>query len=70
MQVDRITGLLTYFDLPVTPPDFPVDDYLSVMQRDKKVKDGKVRVVLNHGLGSASLHQLDDLAVYLKELLT
>jgi 3-dehydroquinate synthase len=69
-QVNRITDLLTYFDLPVTPPDFSVADYLAVMQRDKKVRDGKVRVVLNHGLGSASLHQVDDLAVYLKELLT
>ena len=69
-QVDRIIQLLTYFALPVTPPDFSVADYLAVMQRDKKVKDGKVRVVLNHGLGSASLHQLDDLAVHLKELLT
>ena len=69
-QVNRIKELLTYFELPVTPPDFSVADYLAVMQRDKKVKDGMVRVVLNHGLGSADLHQVDDLDIYLKELLT
>ncbi len=69
-QVNRIKELLTYFALPVTPPDFSVADYLAVMQRDKKVKDGMVRVVLNHGLGSADLHQVIDLDIYLKELLT
>lgn len=69
-QVNRIIGLLTHFDLPVIPPDFTVADYLAVMQRDKKVKDGKVRVVLNHGLGSADLHQVENLDIYLKELLT
>ena len=69
-QVNRITELLTFFELPVTPPDFSVADYLAVMQRDKKVKDGMVRVVLNHGLGSADLHQVVDLDIYLKELLT
>ena len=60
-QVNRIKELLTYFELPVTPPDFSVADYLAVMQRDKKVKDGMVRVVLNHGIGSADLHQVDGL---------
>src|SRR5210317_1132885 len=69
-QLDRIIDLLTYFELPVTPPDFSVADYLAVMQRDKKVKDGIVRVVLNHGIGSADLHQVDGLDKYLKDLLT
>ena len=69
-QLDRIIDLLTYFELPVTPPDFSVADYLAVMQRDKKVKDGIIRVVLNHGIGSADLHQVDGLDKYLKDLLT
>jgi 3-dehydroquinate synthase len=68
-DVERIIALLTYFDLPVTPPDFTVADYLAVMQRDKKVKDGAVRLVLNHGIGSAALHQVNDLERYLDELL-
>ncbi|MBE0577413.1 MAG: 3-dehydroquinate synthase [Desulfuromonadales bacterium] len=69
-DVDRIVELLTYFDLPVTPPDFAVTDYLKVMQRDKKVKDGVVRVVLNHGIGSAAMHQIKDLDKMLGDLLT
>ncbi len=69
-DVTRIIDLLSYFDLPVSPPAFTVADYLSVMQRDKKVKDGKVRVVLNHGIGSAELHQIDNLDKHLDELLT
>ena len=69
-DVQRIVDLLSFFDLPVTPPDFTVTDYLNVMQRDKKVKEGVVRVVLNHGIGSAELHQLKDLDKLLGELLT
>jgi len=69
-DVDRIVTLLTYFDLPVTPPDFAVTEYLEVMQRDKKVKDGIVRVVLNHGIGSAEMHQVKDLDKMLGALLT
>ncbi len=69
-DVDRIVALLTYFDLPVTPPDFALTDYLKVMQRDKKVKDGMVRVILNHGIGSAEMHQIKDLDKMLGELLT
>jgi 3-dehydroquinate synthase len=69
-DVERILDLLAYFDLPVTPPDFTVTDYLTVMQRDKKVKDGVIRFVLNHGIGTAEMHQVDDLDVLLEELLT
>ncbi len=69
-DVERILDLLAYFDLPVTPPDFSVTDYLTVMQRDKKVKDGVIRFVLNHGIGTAEMHQVDDLDVLLEELLT
>jgi len=69
-DVERIVALLTFFNLPVTPPDYSVTEYLGVMQRDKKVKDGVMRVVLNHGLGSAALHHVDDLDMYLGDLLT
>lgn len=68
-DVDRIVDLLVNFKLPVEPPDFTVDDYLSVMQRDKKVKDGIVRVVLNHGIGAADLHHVENLDKHLSELL-
>jgi len=69
-DVERIVDLLTFFDLPVSPPDFSVAEYLNIMQRDKKVRDGEMRIVLNHGIGSAELHQVKDLDKYLDELLT
>jgi 3-dehydroquinate synthase len=69
-DVERIIKLLSFFDLPVTPPVFSVADYLSVMQRDKKVKGGEVRLVLNHGIGSAQLHRVIDLGKHLEILLT
>jgi 3-dehydroquinate synthase len=69
-EVERISELLSAFDLPVEPPDFTPNEYLDVMQHDKKVKDGLLRVVLNHGIGAAQLHSVDDLPRYLDELLT
>lgn len=69
-EVSRICTLLGRYGLPVTPPDFTVDEYLEIMRRDKKVKDGGIRVVLNHGIGSARLHLLDNLEALLNELLT
>jgi 3-dehydroquinate synthase len=69
-DVERIVALLKGFGLPVDPPDFSVEDYLSVMQRDKKVKDGQVRLVLNHGIGSAKLQYVENLDMHLNDLLT
>ena len=68
-EVNRIIALLQGFGLPVEPPDFLPEEYLAVMQRDKKVKDGQVRLVLNHGIGSAKLHNVDNLDSYLIDLL-
>ena len=69
-EVDRVVALLKGFGLPIDPPDFSPAEYLSVMQRDKKVKDGQVRLVLNHGIGSAKLQYVENLEMYLNELLT
>lgn len=69
-DVTRICNLLGQFDLPLQPPDFTVEEYLDVMRRDKKVKDGGIRLVLNHGIGLAQLHLLDNLEALLGELLT
>jgi 3-dehydroquinate synthase len=66
----RIIGLLRSFNLPVAPPTFPVADYLEVMRHDKKVRDGGIRFVLNHGIGAADLHQVEAPETLLHELLT
>lgn len=68
-DVLRIESLLRVFNLPVVPPSFPAADYLAVMRHDKKVRDGAIRLVLNQGIGSALLHQVDSPELLLQELL-
>ena len=55
-DVDRIKALLLAANLPVTAPaDMGFDDYLHHMLRDKKVKAGKLRLVLPVAIGRADL---------------
>ncbi|WP_043319710.1 3-dehydroquinate synthase [Microbulbifer sp. HZ11] len=58
-EVLRLRTLLTQANLPQqSPEDMAVDDYLTAMSVDKKVQDGKLRLVLLHGLGDAQI--IDD----------
>lgn len=68
-DVARIQALLAGLNLPTAAPDFSADDYVAVMQHDKKVKDGTVRLVLNHGIGSAQLHDVAQPLPLLRQLL-
>ncbi len=68
-EVTRICDLLDALGLPIKPPPFPAEEYLAVMSHDKKVRDGSIRLVLNHGIGAADLHQVESLNDFLKELL-
>lgn len=68
-DVNRLVGLLRSFNLPVEPPAFPVEDYLAVMRHDKKARDGGIRLVLNHGIGAAELHQVEAPDALLRALL-
>ncbi|NJC89368.1 MAG: 3-dehydroquinate synthase [Desulfuromonas sp.] len=68
-DVVRLTGLLRARGLPVEPPAFPAEDYLAVMRHDKKVRDGGIRLVLNHGIGAADLHRVETPETLLRELL-
>ena len=55
-DVDRIKALLEKAHLPIiAPPDMEFDDYLHHMLRDKKVKAGKLRLVLPVAIGRADL---------------
>jgi 3-dehydroquinate synthase len=49
----RIRRLVAGFELPVAPPDLPVDDLLDAMGMDKKVVDGMLRLVLPRRIGEA-----------------
>ncbi len=52
--VGRVVALLQQVRLPVAPPPAMVaDDFLRYMAVDKKVKDGRIRLVLLRGIGDA-----------------
>lgn len=52
-DVLRVAKLLTAFDLPIYPPQISPDVALNLMGHDKKVAQGKIRLVLLKSLGQA-----------------
>lgn len=52
-DVARIERLFVRAGLPVVAPDLGVDRYLELMSHDKKVQDGKLRLVLLERVGKA-----------------
>ncbi|MDR2875412.1 MAG: 3-dehydroquinate synthase [Methylobacillus sp.] len=52
-EVARITRIFKAAGLPVDAPALGVEKYLDLMSLDKKVADGKIRLVLLHGIGKA-----------------
>ena len=49
----RLSKLLQALDLPTRSPDIPVDQFIALMQRDKKVLNNRLRLVLLKPLGQA-----------------
>jgi 3-dehydroquinate synthase len=49
----RMHALLSAASLPLRAPNLGVEKYLDLMQSDKKVADGKIRLVLQQGIGKA-----------------
>ncbi|SEA65280.1 3-dehydroquinate synthase [Desulfuromusa kysingii] len=68
-HVDRIRSLLQSLGLPTDPPEFSLDEYIVSMQRDKKVKQGHLTLVLNRGIGEVVLHKVDDIASVFSSIL-
>lgn len=56
----RIVSLIRRAELPVVPPDWPVQEYLSWMSHDKKAKSGKVRYVVLRSMGDADTQPVDE----------
>lgn len=52
-EVKRMHALLSAANLPLDPPKLGVEKYLDLMQLDKKVSDGKIRLVLQQGIGKS-----------------
>ena len=55
-DADRVTALIARAGLPVRGPKLLLEQYLELMQVDKKVSGGRLRFILLEGLGRASLH--------------
>ena len=54
-EARRIKALLQRLDLPVVPPALPADDMLAAMSLDKKVQQGRLRLVLVEALGAVTV---------------
>jgi 3-dehydroquinate synthase len=54
-DADRVTALIARAGLPVRGPKLPIEQYLELMQVDKKAAGGRVRFILLEGLGRATL---------------
>ena len=55
-ELETLRELLRRADLPLQPPaDMAVAEFLELMQRDKKVIDGRLRLVLLSAIGEAEI---------------
>ena len=52
-EVARIKNSLIAANLPINPPKLGTTKYLDLMGLDKKVENGKIRLVLQQGIGKA-----------------
>ncbi|AJF06060.1 3-dehydroquinate synthase [Geoalkalibacter subterraneus] len=59
-DVERIRRLLSALGLPVRLPDFAASDYLAALSRDKKVQDGRLRMIFNRGIGDCLIEDVAD----------
>jgi len=53
LEFNRIVKLLKEANLPTNPPKISEDQYMNLMSMDKKVVDGKIRLVLQKGIGDS-----------------
>lgn len=51
----RVINILKAANLPTAAPNLGVDRYMDLMGLDKKVQNGKIRLVLQQGIGKATL---------------
>jgi len=69
MDVERIESLLKALGLPVSPPTFSPEQYLSTMARDKKAVGGQMKFVLNLGIGDCRVQSVSHLGEHLCRIL-
>ena len=54
-EFDRTKQLIANANLPINPPDIPVDQFMSLMQSDKKSQRGHIHLILQKTIGYAIL---------------
>ena len=59
-DTQRVQNLLAAAKLPIAPPCFAFEKWLSHMQHDKKVQGGKMRFVVLHELGKAAIEECNE----------
>lgn len=59
-DVARIEHLFEQFELPVYAPQIPLTQWQGYMQRDKKVKAGKLRLILPTAIGRAEVRTVTE----------
>jgi len=59
-DISEIVQLLEDLGLPVDLPKYSVQSYLEIMLRDKKVKSGTLRLILNRGIGDCEIRDIQD----------
>jgi len=54
-EFDRTKQLIANANLPINPPDIPVDQFIGLMQSDKKSQQGRIHLILQKTIGDAIL---------------
>jgi 3-dehydroquinate synthase len=70
-DIHRIDAIFKAANLPTAAPQLGVEKYLDLMGLDKKVQDGKIRLVLQQGIGKAVItsdYNVDELRATLASI--
>lgn len=67
---ERIEGIIRSYGLPADLPDISGRFLIKYLERDKKIKEGKVRLVLTEGIGCVRLRpvEVEELIGYLSRI--
>jgi 3-dehydroquinate synthase len=68
-DVRAIKDLLASFRLPTVPPPHNAEAYVEAMMRDKKVRQGVLRMVFNKGIGDCRVQEISDVRQMLTNVL-
>jgi 3-dehydroquinate synthase len=67
-DISRIAAIFKAANLPIVAPNIGVERYLDLMGLDKKVIDGKIRLILQQGIGKSVVTSDYDVSMLAKTL--